>query len=338
MDEGKSGSARSRLALIIVSAFTLGFLIWSLRDFKLATLAEDLRTMNWWWVALAIVSDIAVYACQAWRWSMLLHPVEPVPVWRTLRAIYVGLFGNEVLGFNAGELVRTYLISRWSALPYSVSLSSALIERIFDGFWLCGAFFLTLRIVPHHRHMRLLAGGAYALAAIVAAGVLLLILAMAFRRRARAMLAGESWKRHLRVLIDDLSLIGHSRYLYFSLLISLLYLLLQLAPIFSAFRGYGFDDLTLADAFAVAVLLRMGSAVPQAPGNIGLYLLMRQVLVNVYRIVPRDAENFAVVFWGILALRLVIGGVTALTVTGARLGELRRAAHTERAELARSRQ
>lgn len=337
MGEQKTAVTRSRIVLIVISALTVGFLIWSLRDFKLATLLDDLETMKWWWVAAAIAGDIAVYICQAWRWSLLLHPLEPVPIWQTLRAVYVGLFGNEVLGFNAGELVRTYLISRWSALPFSVALSSALIERIFDGFWLCVAMFVTLRIVPRPHHARLLAGSAYVLAGIVLVGASLLVLAMGYRHRARALLAGNSWKRHLRVLIDDLSLIGHSRYLYFSFFVSLLYLLLQVAPIFAAFRAYGFDDLNLKDAFAIAVVLRMGSAVPQAPGNIGLYLLMRQALVDIFRVFPRDAENFAVVFWGILALRLVIGGMVALTVTGARLGELRRAAHVEREELARSR-
>jgi len=337
LGEQKSGVARSRIVFIVISAFTIGYLIWSLRDFKLGTLVEDLQTMNWWWVALAIVSDIAVYVCQAWRWSLLLHPVEPVSVWQTVRAIYVGLFGNEVLGFNAGELVRTYLISRWSALPYSVSLSSALIERIFDGFWLVLAMFFTLRLVPHHRHMRLLMGGAYALAAVVLIGALLLILAMLFRHRARSLLAGSNWKRHLRVLIDDLSLIGHSRYLYFAFAVSLLYLALQVVPIFAAFRAYGFYDLSLKDAFSTAMILRMGSAVPQAPGNIGLYLLMKQTLLDVFRQNARDAENFSVVFWGILALRLVIGGIFTVTV-GTKFGELRRAAHTERQELVRSRQ
>jgi glycosyltransferase 2 family protein len=338
LGEKNTGLTRSRVLLIVTSAFTAGFLVWSLRDFKLAMLLDDLRTMNWWWVGLAIVSDIAVYVCQAARWSLLLHPVEPVPIRQTVRAIYVGLFGNEVLGFNAGEVVRTYLISRWTSLPFSVSLSSALIERMFDGFWLCVAMFVTLRIVPRPHHARLLAGSAYVLAGIVLVGALLLVLAMIYRHRARALLAGNSWKRHLRVLIDDLSLIGHSRYLYFSFVLSLLYLLLQVLPIYASFRAYGFDELHLKAAFATAVVLRMGSAVPQAPGNIGLYLLMRQALVNVFRVYPRDAENFAVVFWGILALRLVIGGVIAITVSGTKFGELRRAAHVEREELARSRE
>lgn len=323
--------------MVAINVVTLGFLAWTLRSFKLAALLDDLESMNWWWVALAIAADIGVYSLQAWRWRLLLRPVEPVSFWQTLRAVYVGLFGNEALGFNAGEVVRCYLITRWRGLPFSVSLSSALIERIFDGIWLCGCLFLTLRIVPHPRHTRLLVGSEYVLAGVVLLGAALLAVALFHPHRARTALSDTNWQRHLRVLIDDLSLIGHSRYLYAAFLLSLGYLLLQAIPIYATFRGYGFDGLRLTDAFAMMVIIRVGSAVPQAPGNIGLYLLANEIMKKIFEAAPRDAENFSMVLWGILTLRLVIGGAIALTITGARIGELRRAAHQHHAEHARSR-
>jgi uncharacterized protein (TIRG00374 family) len=337
LGEKNPAGVRTRIALIAITALTIGFLIWSLRDFKLAALITDLREMNWWWVAIAILADVAVYVCQAWRWKLLLHPIEPISVGQALKAVYVGLFGNEVLGFNAGEIVRCYLVSRWTSLPFSVSLSSALIERIFDGFWLSLSIMLALRIVPHPHHMRLLMGSEYVLIGLVLAGAALLAIAMFYPHHAREVLTGNSWRRHLRVLIDDLSLIGHSRYLYYAFVVSLAYLLLQTLPIWASFKGYGFDDLGLKYALATAVIMRMGQAVPQAPGNIGVYILTRLILIRILNVVPRDAENFAVVFWGIVTLRLIIGGVIALFVTGARIGELRRAAHAEQRELAKSR-
>ncbi len=46
------------------------------------------------------------------------------------------------------------------------------------------------------------------------------------RHETRAALAGETgWRRQLHVLIDDLEIIGHSRYLWASFLQSLPYLL-----------------------------------------------------------------------------------------------------------------
>jgi hypothetical protein len=339
LGEPKASRTRSRIILVLTNLISIFFLVWSLRDVKLAALADDLATMNWWWVAVAVIADIAVYSWQAWRWSLLLHPVEPVSFWQTVRAIYVGLFANEVLPFRAGEVVRCYLISRWTQLPFSVSLSSALIERIFDGIWLCACFVLTLKLIPIPRHMGWLIKGGYILGGFVLFATMLLALAMFRRQQTRAALSGKSWQGHLRVLIDDLSLIGHSRYLYFAFAQSLPYLLLQVIPIYAAFNGYGFDTLDLKDAFALMVILRMGSVVPQAPGNLGLFqFLTKESLVKILHVVPVEAERFSLVLWGIVTLPLLIGGLVALTVTGARIGELRRAANVEQAELAKSRE
>jgi len=323
--------------VVAVNLITIGFLVWTLRNFKLGELIDDVQQMNWWWVVLAVAADIGVYSLQAWRWRLLLHPVAPTSFWQTLRAVYVGLFGNEALGFNAGEVVRCYLITRWTALPFSVSISSAIIERIFDGIWLCGSLFLTLRIVPRPRHMRLLVGSEYALAAIVLLGAALLAVALFHPHRARKALSDKNWQRHLRVVIDDLSLIGHSRYLYAAFGVSLGYLLLQSIPIYATFKGDGFLDLGMRDAFIMMVIIRVVSAVPQSPGNIGLYLLANEIMQKIFRETPADSKNFSIVLWGILALRLVIGGVVALTLAGARMGELRRAAHEHHAEHAKSR-
>lgn len=336
MGEINGRGVRARTIFVLINVIAIGFLVWTLRHFNLGALVEDLQTTNWWWISFAVISDIAVYALQAWRWRVVLRPVEPVPFWQAFRAVYIGLFGNEVLGFAAGEVVRCYVIARFTALPFSVSLSSALIERIFDGMWLCACLILTLHVIglPHRLHW--IVDGGYALGAVVLVAAVLLGRAMFHRHRARAALQGGSWKKHLRVLVDDLSLIGHSRYLYFALLISLPYLLLQMVPVWATFRGFGFYDLTLWDAFALMVILRMAMAVPQPPGNIGYLALTNELMRALFNAQPRDAENFSVLIWGLVTLRVVLGAL-ALATTGAKFDELHRAAHSERAELSKAR-
>lgn len=326
----------ARTIFVVINVIAIGFLAATLRHFNLGALIDDLQTTNWWWISLAVISDVAVYLLQAWRWQVVLRPVEPVPLWQSFRAVYVGLFGNEVLGFAAGEVVRCYVIARFTALPFSVSLSSALIERIFDGMWLCACLILALRGIglPHRLHW--IVDGGYLLGTMVLVAAVLLGFAMFHHHRARAALQGGSWRKHLRVLVDDLSLIGHSRYLYFALLISLPYLLMQLVPVWATFRGFGFDDLTIGDAFALMVILRMAMAVPQAPGNIGYLLLTRELMRVVFHAQARDAENFSLLIWGLVTLRVVLGAI-ALGTTGAKFGELHRAAHSERAELSKAR-
>ncbi len=338
---GEENSSKTRWRVFLVAAInvlTIGFLIWTLRYFKLGELVDDLQSMNWWWVALAIAADIGVYSLQAWRWRFLLRPVEPVSFRQTLGAVYVGLFWNEALGFNAGEVVRPYLLTNWTKVPFSVSISSVLIERIFDGIWLFGCLMIALRLESMPIRMRhLLEGSEFAIGVFALLGGLLLAVAFFHPHRARSALSDKNWQRHLRVLIDDLSLIGHSRYLYWAFFVSLAYLVMQSLPVYATFKGYGFDGLGIPDAFAMMVMIRVGSAVPAAPGNSFLYLTAMETMKKMFGATDRDSQHFSMVLWGILTLRLVIGGIVALAITGARIGQLRRAAHEHRAEHERSR-
>jgi uncharacterized protein (TIRG00374 family) len=329
--------SRSRVFLVLTNLIAIGCLVWTLRDAHLGELQDDLATMNWWWVGVAVAAELATYFWHGLRWSLLLRPVVPVRFWQAVQSIYIGLFVNEVLPFRAGEILRCYMLSLWTELPFSVSLTSALIERIFDGIWLCLCLVLTLRFVPLPGQLRYLVDGGYVLGILVLAGAGLLGLAMFHKRRTRAVFSNGSWHRHLRVLIDDLSLIGHSRYLYLAFLQSLPYLLLQVIPVYAAIQGYGFP-LSLGVAFALMVILRLGSAVPQAPGNLGLFqFLAAESLVRIFNVVPDEAKRFSLVLWGIVTLPLLIAGFISLSVTGAEIGDLKRAAEGQASELSKSR-
>ncbi len=332
------GDIRSRVLLILTYLASLGCLVWTLRGANLGELKDDLATMDWWWLGIAVVADISVYCYQTIPWRLLLRPVEYVSFRQAVSAIYVGLFANEVLPFRAGEILRCYMVSRWTKLPFSVVISSALIERIFDGIWLCLCLILTVRMVrlPHH-HMRWLVDSGYVLGMVVMGGAALLVLAVVLRQKTRALFSGDGWQRHVRILIDDLNLIGHSRYLYFAFLQSLPYLLLQVIPIYAAFRAYGFD-LSIGVAFALMVILRLGSVVPQAPGNLGLFqFLTKEALERIFNVVPAEAARFSLVLWGTVTIPLLVGGFIALAASGSKLFELKRAAEDHASEMSKNR-
>jgi uncharacterized protein (TIRG00374 family) len=337
------GDIRSRVLLVLTYLASFGCLVWTLHGAKLGELKDDIATTSWWWLGLAVVADIAVYCWQALRWMQVLRPVEPVGFRQAVSAIYVGLFANEVLPFRAGEILRCYLVSRWSKLPFSVAVSSALIERIFDGIWLCLCLILTMRLVGHHHHMRALVDSGYALGIVVLSGAALLILAMVLRQKTRALFSGDGWQRHVRVLIDDLNLIGHSKYLYFAFFQSLPYLLLQVIPIYAALQAYPFNlsdrfDPTIGVAFALMVILRLGSVVPQAPGNLGLFqFLTKEALERIFNVVPAEAARFSLVLWGTVTIPLLVAGFVALMVSGSKLFELKRAAEDHASEIAKNR-
>ena len=191
--------------------------------------------------------------------------------------------------------------------------------------------------------MRWLVDSGYIVGLVVLVGAALLALAVFLRQKTRAIFSGDGWQRHIRVLIDDLSLIGHSRYLYFAFFQSLPYLLLQVIPIYGALQAYPFNlseafDPTIGVAFALMVILRLGSAVPQAPGNLGLFqLLTTEALERIFHVVPAEAARFSLVLWGTVTLPLLVAGFFALMVTERKLFELKRAAEDHASEMAKNR-
>src|ERR1700689_5308228 len=102
--------------LILVLTYALSFvsLLWALRGYDFSQVMADIRSVKWAWVLLAVLLDLSVYVFHGWRWNPLLSPVKRLPLWRTVQAIFVGLFANEVLPLRPGEIIRCYLLAHWS--------------------------------------------------------------------------------------------------------------------------------------------------------------------------------------------------------------------------------
>src|SRR5713101_5396480 len=96
LGETNSSRTRSRVFLVLTNVVAIGCLLWTLRDAHLGEFKDDLATMNWWWVAVAVVAELATYFWHGLRWRLLLRPVVPIKFWQAVQAIYIGLFVNEV--------------------------------------------------------------------------------------------------------------------------------------------------------------------------------------------------------------------------------------------------
>lgn len=319
------GKSRSVALFVAVNIVSLVCLIWALRGVNFRQLFYDIAHLGWWWVSFAALTNILLYYIQAWRWSLVLAPVTRVPVLQSSRAIFVGLYANEVLPLRSGEIIRCYLLARWSEIPMSVALASALIERIFDGLWLITALFFTLERVHLPPIIR---DAGFFLALLVAVCAVLLGIAMFWRERTLDRIANARWLSWAHVLIKDLHLIGHSRFLYYAFFLSLPFLVLQVIPIYAVMQAFhSLRQLPLIDSFAITVILRLNSVVPQAPGNIGTFQWATIRGLLLFGVRKNVAQRFSFILWGILTLPMVVVGFIAVALTGMKIGQLHIEAH-----------
>jgi glycosyltransferase 2 family protein len=318
---------RTRIVTGLVYALSIGCLLWVYHDFEWRTELPRLARIHWAWIAVAVVSDVLVYVCQAWRWNILMEPVGRIPLGRSVRAVYIGLFANEILPFRSGELIRCYLQAIWSKLPFTLVLSSALIERLIDGVWLIAGFALIALFINVPAQL-----DAAAIALTILVGVIgaLVLFAVLNRRFARHVTTGHRWSDVLRTLVEGLHAMGRSESFLRAVIASFTYLFLQILPIHAMLEGYGLD-LPWTSAAIVLVILRLGTVVPALPGNVGVFHFFGfMALTRLLGVEAQAAKGVTAVMFFVITVPLLIGGSIALMVTGLNIQHVLHRAHEHR--------
>jgi glycosyltransferase 2 family protein len=332
---GEQQSVRRRVLTFGVYAAAAAGLAWVLYGLNWGEFQQDLKDIEWKWVWLAVALDILSYVCQAWRWNYVLKPLGAPSLLRTTQAIYAGLFVNEILPLRSGELVRAYLVSHWTRLGFSVVLSSVAVERLIDGIWLAVGFGITAWNIHLRRVIR---DGAQVLAILVLGGVVLLVLVLAGGLRVthaleRTRAAQRRWLAGILHFIDrlfeGLQAIGHSASLYWAVGTSLVLLLTQILALWAMMRGFGLEYSFWVGA-TVLFILHLGTAIPNAPANLGSYQVSCVTGLMLFGADKTTAAEFSLVMFVILTVPLLVLGLAALLLSGHSIQDMRRAAQEHR--------
>ncbi|HXB70340.1 MAG TPA: lysylphosphatidylglycerol synthase transmembrane domain-containing protein [Candidatus Acidoferrales bacterium] len=319
----------SWLPQVLGYGLSAGSLIWVLHGYPMNELLPNIRSLDWRWVAIAILTDLSVFVVHGWRWNTLLFPVARLGFWTTVQCIYIGLFANEVLPLRVGEIIRCYLMGHWNNLRLSLAFASVAVERIIDGFWLLIAFVIAagfIKHLPHDPEAARLEEKLNLFAWSVAAAVLLASAALCWivlrKHQAHAGLIESRWAATLRHIVEGLKLMGSLRTLGLTSIISLFYLALQVLFVFALMKAYGFD-LSFWVAGGILTIVRMSTVVPNAPGNLGLVNFAVVVALRLFEVETNDAKTFSLIYYAVQTFPLLVGGAIATALTGLNIGELR---------------
>jgi uncharacterized protein (TIRG00374 family) len=240
---------------------------------------------NWGFVMLAISVDILTYILQGIRWKLLLAPVGSLSILRTTQAIYVGLFTNELVPLRFGELVRAFLVSRWLSSRFPPLVPSMVIERCLDAFWLAAGIAVAATLVPVPRYL-IKAGEVFGEIVLLAA----LLFAWMVSRTGKEFQRGDhvSSSRALRALsrfasqlAGGLRDIGLSYRLCLAVLLSAGMLVCQALALWFMMLACRIG-LPLAAATIILLVIRLGTALPNAPANVGSFQFFSVLAFNLF--------------------------------------------------------
>jgi glycosyltransferase 2 family protein len=293
-------------------------LVWLFHDMPLQRFLGSLNRLQWRWILLAIVIDVASYACQGYRWKLLLRPIGALSWLRSTRAIFVGLFTNEIMPMRPGEAVRAGIVAKWLDVRFSDVLPSILVERLFDGVWWSLWLGLTAMLVPLPGGLRH-AGDTLGAVVLAATMAFVFVVVRAERNTAERQLTQSRGPREasrtriaLRRFADGLRQIGLSRTSGIAFVLSLVFLTGQFLAFWLAIRGYGVP-LGFWPGVATMLIVNLGTAVPNAPANLGTYQLACAAGLVLFGIDKSTAAGASVVVFVLLTVPLWILGALALS-------------------------
>ncbi len=303
-------------------------LVWLFHDVHPRAVLAAAARLQWRWAALAVVFDIVSYLCQGWRWRLLLRPAGDIRILRTTQAVYAGLFANELLPMRPGELVRAYLVSQWLSKGMAAVLPSLLVERFLDSVWLAvllgwAATFVSL---PHDlaRAADWL-GGAVLLAA---AGFLLLVFLRQRETHESPSVNPKQWtalrlpREAFRRLETGLRQIGLSASFWGAAAVSLAVLLLQIVAFWLTLLACGLR-LGILPGAVVLLVVRLGTAIPNAPANVGSYQFFVVMGLSLFGVEKAAAAGCSFVVFAVLTLPLWLIGFVAFSRSGMTLSGVR---------------
>ena len=305
---------------------SIASLIWVYHGFDWKEQLPRVARTDLRWVTLAMLFDIAVYVCQGFRWKYLLSPLSPVSTWKAIQAVYIGIFANEILPLRSGEVIRVYLMRKWSGLKLPIVATSVIIERLMDGIWLVTGFYVATLLVDLPRWLE----GAASVLMLILAGISALVLwAVLHKTRASEAVRGSRWGNLLRHVVEGVHDMGRSRSFWIAFLLSGLHLALQVIPLWALMHGFQLDR-TPWEAAAVLMVLRLGTVVPQAPGNVGSFQALVLVGLSALKIDRATATGFATLLFFVITVPLWMAGFVALMLTRMRLTDPQRDAQEDR--------
>jgi uncharacterized protein (TIRG00374 family) len=297
-------------------------LIWVLRHTPLRESADHLRHLNWIWVALAFIFEVAANFSHAWRWQIILSPAEEVPLWRCIQSVLIGLFANEVLPAKAGEVIRGYLLTHWTKVHLPLSFSSVVLEDLIDGIWLVTIYFLVTLEVHNMPHW--LSRGAAALGIAVVVLSIVFLYLLFHKQHSHQVVSGHPWASQFLHFLDELHKMGEGRTLATGFGVSFLFIFFQTLSIWALLHAdqYDFD---IRQAGLIVIVFRIFTLVPNAPGNIGA--LQFATYMGVKLAGGEEGTAFGEVNFVFVTLARLLQGGIAILLTGVNLSEVHRHAH-----------
>ena len=277
-------------------------------------LIHQIKQVNMSGITLGCFLLVTSCIIRAYRWKLIMDPVEKIPLHDVFSATMVGYFGNGILAFRLGELLRAYSVTSGRHMSATQAFGTVIMERILDLLMVLLIFVLLIPWFPfEHEGIRL---AVYIFSGITFAIIFGIFLSWKFNLMEKigevAILQkgiGQKLFQALNKIFDGIVLIKNTDHAVVIVLSSILLWGFYYAVTFIIL---GACDLNLG-IIGTGIILVLGSIVigiPALPGSAGTYDAgIKFSLIVVFEIASEKALTYAIVSHAVSYFPMVIIGM-----------------------------
>ena len=300
--------------------FILGVLIsiiglyYAFRQINFWELWVSLKNVNFVLITIAIVILLLSNVIRAWRWQILVKPINDVSFEPAFSSIMIGYFGNSVLPFRMGEFLRAYVVADKTSLTASTAFGTIVIERILDFIGLSAVILLIMTVYPLKT-----IGGSIIIGVIVLSltAFIFIFLFSGFKSTLLVKIEKLSLLRFgllrkillfIKNILDGATTIRATNKLGIILLYTLIIWIMYYCSTYLATIATGIE----LEWFEIGVLListTLAISIPAAPGYVGTYHAAAvYILTNLFNVDRLDAQAAAIILHAVGTIPIVIIG------------------------------
>jgi len=299
---------------------SLGFLFsflglyYAFRNINIDDIVKSFESIDYIWILVAIILLILYTILRSIRWRLLLFSLKPVSVKDLFASNMVGYFGNSILPFKMGEVLRGYAISNNNNLKTSTVLGSIVLERVCDLGGLILVFLIVMLFYSFPYDIEL----SLTLSVIIILFIFILLWLISFKKELIMNKIKGTQLMGFKTVISFIKTLSSFSEGFSSLNSLRSFIIVSFLTIISWFILYlvtyctllSLDfQLTWIEIAVVLLLTSMAMSVPAAPGAIGTHhLATYYVMNNLFTFSNIESQTYAIVLHAVSYLPLVAIG------------------------------
>jgi hypothetical protein len=321
---------RPRWYLPFAILISVIFLYFAIRGVSWNEFTKQLLNCRVEYLIPAIAITLVNYFVRSQRWGILLRGKQHVSASTLFWACGVGYLGNNFLPFRSGDVIRSIALGQNTGISKVYVFATTVTERVIDAIFL---IFLGLLLIPTIGKVpSWLPPAMWGLGTLSFVAIVILLMAPRMEKLIISILnripLPVNWRPRIINLLKQFlqgaaSFQNPGRAALFLIMTCGIWLLDGVAILFTS-RAFSME-LFLNQALLLLVGLGLSSAIPSAPGYVGVYQFVTVTILSIYGYPQSQALAFILVAQAI-GMLLTLGwgliGLWRIKWTGVRNDEL----------------